>query len=145
MQKTPLYYEDVKIGDEALALTVPRLSRTQIVRYAGASGDFNPIHHDEKFSIRAGNETVFAHGMLSMGLMGKMLTDWVGDGNLRHFRVRFLNRVWPLDTVTYKAVVTDKKAENGEALISADIYAENQNGVRTIEGSMRAALPTRPT
>jgi acyl dehydratase len=143
MQKTPLYYEDVNVGDEAPTFTVPRLSRTQIVRYAGASGDFNPIHHDEKFSIRAGNETVFAHGMLSMGLMGKMLTDWVGDGNLRNFRVRFVNRVWPMDTVTYKAVVTEKKEENGECLITADIYAENQYGIRTIEGSMRAALPRK--
>jgi acyl dehydratase len=143
MQTTPLYYDDVHIGDEAPVLTVPRLSRTQIVRYAGASGDFNPIHHDEKFSVRAGNETVFAHGMLSMGLMGKMLTDWVGDGNLRNFRVRFVNRVWPMDTVVYKAVVTDKREENGECLISADIYAENHHGSRTIEGSMRAALPKR--
>jgi acyl dehydratase len=143
MQKTPLYYDDVQIGDEAPVWSVPRLSRTQIVRYAGASGDFNPIHHDEKFSVRAGNETVFAHGMLSMGLMGKMLTDWVGDGNLRNFRVRFVNRVWPTDTVAYKAVVTDKQEEHGEYVISADIYAENQYGIRTIEGSMRAALPKR--
>jgi acyl dehydratase len=143
MQTTPLYYDDVQIGDEAPVWTVPRLSRTQIVRYAGASGDFNPIHHDEKFSVRAGNETVFAHGMLSMGLMGKMLTDWVGDGNLRNFRVRFVNRVWPMDTVAYKAVVTDKQEEHGEYIISADVYAENQYGARTIEGSMRAALPKR--
>jgi len=143
MQQTPLYYDDVQIGDEAPVWTVPRLSRTQIVRYAGASGDFNPIHHDEKFSVRAGNETVFAHGMLSMGLMGKMLTDWVGDGNLRNFRVRFVNRVWPVDTVAYKAVVTDKQEEHGEYMIGADIYAENQYGTRTIEGSMRAALPKR--
>lgn len=143
MQETTLYYDDVNIGDEAPQYTVPRLSRTQVVRYAGASGDFNPIHHDEKFSIRAGNETVFAHGMLSMGLMGKMVTDWVGDANLRNFRVRFVNRVWPMDTVVYKAIVTDKGEDNGEFVISADIYAENQNGVRTIEGSMRAALPRR--
>jgi acyl dehydratase len=143
MQTTPLYYDEVQIGDEAPVWTVPRLSRTQIVRYAGASGDFNPIHHDEKFSVRAGNETVFAHGMLSMGLMGKMLTDWVGDGNLRNFRVRFVNRVWPMDTVAYKAVVTDKQEEHGEYIISADVYAENQYGARTIEGSMRAALPKR--
>jgi acyl dehydratase len=81
--------------------------------------------------------------MLSMGLMGKMLTDWVGDGNLRHFRVRFVNRLWPTDTVAYKAVVTDKQEENGEYIISADLYAENQHGTRTIEGSMRAALPKR--
>ncbi len=143
MSHTPVYYDDVNIGDEAPELTVPRLSRTQIVRYAGASGDFNPIHHDEKFSVRAGNETVFAHGMLSMGLMGKMVTDWVGTGNLRNFRVRFVSRVWPTDTVTYKGVVTDKTEENGEHLISADLYAENQHGVRTVEGSMRAALPAR--
>ncbi len=143
MQKEPLYYDDVTIGDEAPAYTVPRLTRTQIVCYAGASGDFNPIHHDEKFSIRSGNETVFAHGMLSMGLMGKMLTDWLGDGHLRMFRVRFMNRVWPMDTVTYRAVVTDKSEENGEYLISADIYAENQHGVRTVEGAIRAALPKR--
>ena len=143
MRTETLYYDDVNIGDEAPMFTVARLSRTQIVRYAGASGDFNPIHHDETFSIRAGNETVFAHGMLSMGLMGKMLTDWVGDGNLRNFRVRFVNRVWPTDTVRYQAVVTDKSEANGEYLIYADIYAENQHGVRTVEGSIRAVLPKR--
>ena len=143
MQKEPLYYDDINIGDESPVFTVPNLSRTHIARYAGASGDFNPIHHDEKFSIRAGNETVFAHGMLSMGLMGKMLTDWVGDGNLRNFRLRFINRVWPTDTVHYRAVVTDKQEENGECVIAADIYAENQHGVHTVDGSMRAALQRR--
>src|SRR5574338_1681476 len=84
---------------------VENLTRTQIVQYAGASGNFNPIHHDEMFATRAaGYPSVFAHGMLTMGLTGRLLTDWLGDGVLREFGVRFVKQVFPGDTLTARGV-----------------------------------------
>ena len=79
---------------------VEDLTRTDLVRYAGASGDFNPIHHDENFARAAGNPTVFGHGMLTAGLVARCITDFVGAGNLRRYKVRFATRVWPGDTIT---------------------------------------------
>ena len=72
-------------------LLVDDLTRTQIVQYAGASGDYNPLHTDEKFATEvAGYPGVFAHGMLTMGMTGRMLTDWFGDGRLTKYGVRFV-------------------------------------------------------
>ena len=90
----------LKIGDTHTERVVDNLTRTQIVQYAGASGDYNPIHTDEIYTTQvAGYPSVFAHGMLTMGLTGKMLTNYVGDGRLTKFGVRFTNQVWPGDTL----------------------------------------------
>ena len=105
MSNPKLAFEDLSVGKEQQAVLVEDLSRTQIVQYAGASGDFNPIHHDEVFAKQAGYPSVFAHGMLTMGLTGTLLTDWLGDGVLRSFGVRFVRQVWPGDTLTGKATV----------------------------------------
>ena len=87
---------ELKEGDEHLEQVVENLSRTQIVMYAGASGDYNPLHSDEVFTTKAaGYPSVFAHGMLSMGLTGRMLTNYVGDGRLTKYGVRFVAQVWP--------------------------------------------------
>ena len=83
---------------------VEDLKRRQIVQYAGASGDYNPLHTDEVFTTQvAGYPSVFAHGMLSMGLTGTMLTNYVGDGALKKYGVRFTSQVWPGDTLTSTA------------------------------------------
>ena len=98
--------DEISVGDEREQQVVENLTRTQIVQYAGASGDFNPIHHDETFATKAaGYPSVFAHGMLSMGLTGKLLTDWLGDGVLRSYGVRFVRQVWPGDTLTARGTV----------------------------------------
>lgn len=76
------------------------VSRTDLVRYAGASGDFNPLHHDETFARAAGLPGVMAHGMFSAGLLGSFLIAWVGERPIRRFRVRFLSPVWPGDTLS---------------------------------------------
>ena len=97
---------ELSLGAKCEAVLVEELSRTQIVQYAGASGDFNPIHHDETFATgQAGYPSVFAHGMLTMGLTGRLLTDWLGDGVLEDFGVRFVSQVWPGDTLTAVATV----------------------------------------
>ena len=87
---------EIKVGDTYSEKIVEDLKRTQIVQYAGASGDYNPLHSDDKFTKEiAGYPGVFAHGMLSMGMTGKMLTNFVGDGTLKKYGVRFTNQVWP--------------------------------------------------
>ena len=95
------------VGDATELVLVDDLTRTQIVQYAGASGDYNPLHTDEVFAKEvAGYPTVFAHGMLTMGMTGRVLTDWVGDGRLLSYGVRFVKQVWPGDTLTARAEVT---------------------------------------
>ena len=95
----------LKVGDTHEEQIVNNLTRTQLVQYAGASGDYNPVHTDEVFTTKvAGYPSVFAHGMLSMGMTGKMLTNYVGDGRLTKYGVRFTRQVWPGDTLTVHAV-----------------------------------------
>src|SRR3954467_15186361 len=99
----------LSVGATREALAVEDLTRTQLVMYAGASGDYNPLHTDEVFATQvAGFPGVFAHGMLTMALTGTALTDWVGDGRLRTFGVRFRGQVWPGDplatTITVRAL-----------------------------------------
>ena len=129
----------LKVGDTREAVLVENLSRTQIVMYAGASGDFNPIHHDETFATKAaGYPSVFAHGMLTMGMTGRLLTDWLGDGVLREYGVRFVKQVWPGDSLTAKATVT---AIGGDGTVEIEVVTTNQNGESVVAGSARALLP----
>jgi acyl dehydratase len=142
-ERARLYFEDVTEGDAIPPVVVENLTRTDLVRYAGASGDFNPIHHDQTFAEMAGNPTVFAHGMLNAGFVSRCLTDYVGRENLRRFKVRFATRVWPGDTITCKGTVTRKLEEGGEKVIEGELVALNQKGETAISGSFRAALPSR--
>lgn len=143
MERKALYFEDVKEGDEAPPVVMPHITRTQIVRYAGASGDFNPIHHDELYAIRAGNDRVFAMGMMTAGFVSHMITDWVGNRNLRKYRVRFATRIWPGDTVTCRGKITRKYQQGGKNYIEADVFAENQRGEKAVIGAILAELPGR--
>ena len=109
MGETVLYFEDVAEGDEA-PVRSHTLSRTDLVMYAGASGDFNPMHHDEVQAQSAGLPSVFGHGMFTMGMLGKALTDYVGVGNLRVYKVRFTKQTWPGETLSTKITVKKKYA-----------------------------------
>jgi acyl dehydratase len=129
------------VGDEYETVVVDNLTRTQIVQYAGASGDFNPLHTDEVFATQvAGYPTVFAHGMLSMAMTGRMLTDYVGDGRLERFGVRFVNQVWPGDTLTAKATVEAIREEDGKPLVDLKVSTRNQDGNEVVSGSATARL-----
>ena len=141
--RTRLYFDDVKEGDQLRPVVVENLTRTDLVRYAGASGDFNPIHHDQTFAEAAGNPTVFAHGMLNAGFVSKCVTDYVGRENLRKFKVRFATRVWPGDTITCTGTVTRKYEDGGRRFIEGDLVALNQKGDTAIRGSFKAELPSR--
>ncbi len=131
----------LKVGDTHEEQVVDNLTRTQIVQYAGASGDYNPIHSDEVYSTKvAGYPSVFAHGMLSMGMTGMMLTNYVGDGRLTKFGVRFTRQVWPGDTLTSKATVEAIREEGGEHFVDLAVSTVNQEGVEVVSGHATARL-----
>ena len=142
-ERKRIFFEDVREGAEVPPFVVERLGRMDLVRYAGASGDFNPIHTDEEFARAAGNPTVFGHGMLTAAFVGKCVTDFVGHENLRRFKVRFATRVWPGDTITCKGRVTKKYEQDHEKRIDGEVVAINQKGEIAVSGTFSAALPSR--
>jgi acyl dehydratase len=143
MPATKRYWDDVKEGEAIPEVRVEKLTRTDFVRYAGASGDFNPIHHDQTFAEASGNPTVFAMGMLNAGILSRVVTAFVGRPAVRRFRVRFATRAWPGDDVICSGKVTRTFEEGGEARIEGDVVAVNQKGETLITGSFVAALPRR--
>ena len=107
----------LQVGDTKELLLVDDLTRTQIVMYTGASGDYNPLHSDEKFAREvAGYPGIFAHGMLSMGMTGRIVTDWFDVGRVTKYGVRFVRQVWPGDTLTATATVDAVREEDGVPL-----------------------------
>jgi len=132
---------ELKVGDTHEEEVVKNLSRTQIVQYAGASGDYNPVHTDATFTTElTGYPSVFAHGMLSMGVTGKMLTNWVGDGRLTKYGVRFTSQVWPGDTLVAKATVTEIREEDGQQLVDLEVSTTNEEGIEVVKGSATARI-----
>jgi acyl dehydratase len=130
------------VGDEHTEVVVDDLTRTQIVQYSGASGDYNPLHSDEIFATQvAGFPGIFAHGMLTMGLTGKMVTNYVGDGRLRSFGGRFRAQVWPGDTLTARAEVVDVRSDDdGAGVVELRITTTNQDGVDVFTGEATATI-----
>lgn len=132
---------EVAVGDQHSSVVVEDLTRTQIVQYAGASGDYNPLHSDEPFAREvAGYPGVFAHGMLTMGLTGRLLTDWVGDGRLLEFGARFTAQVWPGDTLTATATVQEIAERNGQPVARIEFVTTNQDGAPVVTGTALARL-----
>ena len=132
---------ELKIGDTFEEEVCRNLSRTQIVQYAGASGDYNPLHSDEIFTTQiAKYPSVFAHGMLSMGMTGKMLTNYVGDGRLKSYGVRFTSQVFPGATLTASATITDIREEDGEQIADIAVSTKDEAGTEVIKGQASARL-----
>ena len=132
---------DLKVGDSYEEVVVHNLTRTQLVMYSGASGDYNPLHSDEIFATKvAGYPTVFAHGMLSMGLTGKMLTNYVGDGRLTKYGVRFSSQVWPGDTLTARAKIQAIRQEDGDRVVDLEVTTVNQDETVVAQGSASARI-----
>jgi acyl dehydratase len=130
-----------KVGDSHTEVVLDNISRTRIVMYAGASGDYNPLHSDEVYVTQvAGYPTVFAHGMLSMGATGRVLTDWVGDGRLTNYGVRFLNQVWPGDTLTATATIEAIREEGGEHFADFSVSTMNQDDKPVVTGTATARI-----
>jgi acyl dehydratase len=143
MKYARVYFEDVKVGDELPPLVKGPIQQIQLTRYAGASGDFNPIHQDEEFARAAGMGGVFAHGMLSMGFVAQAVTDWAGAGRVRKIGVRFASLVRLKDTVTCRGRVVTTSSKDGANLVELDVWAENQKGEKVVTGKATVALPAR--
>jgi acyl dehydratase len=141
MAEQKLFYEDVDKGDEAPERS-HELTRTDLVTYAGASGDFNPMHHDEVKAQESGLPSVFGHGMFTAGMLASALTDYVGVGNLKSYRVRFTKQTWPGEVLTTKVRIASKYEEHGERLVDLECEVVNQEGEAKISGTAIAALPT---
>ena len=128
---------NLKAGDTYTECLVEDLSRTQIVMYAGASGDYNPVHTDEKFTKEvAGYPSVFAHGMMTMGMTGRMITNYVGDGRLTKYGVRFTSQVWPGDSLNSTATVVDVT----DGIVNLNIETTNQDGAVVLSGYAAARV-----
>ena len=138
-----IYFEDVQVGDEIPRLVTAPVTHLQLVRYAGASGDFNPLHTDPKIGEMIGTGGIIAHGMLIMGFVGQMLSDYVGPQALRKFGVRFKGMTHLEDEITCTGTISEKYEENGEGRIAGKVQATDQNGDVKIVGTFVAALPRR--
>jgi acyl dehydratase len=147
-----LNYNDIDIGSEMPAYTSEPITRTHLVRYAGASGDFNPLHHDQTFIKMIGMKNVIAHGMLIMGIVGEAITSWIGNRHLRKFNAKFLSMTEPVDwddventkdraTIIVRAKVVKKFEENGEKRFQCDIIAQDALGSKKLSGFFIATLP----
>lgn len=140
---TKLYYEDVQLGDAIPKLVKSPVSHLQLVRYAGASGDFNPLHTDPKIGESIGIGGIIAHGMLIMGFVGQMLSDYVGPTALRKFDVRFKGMTRLNDQITCTGTITEKYEADGEARIAGKVQAVDQNGDVKVTGTFVATLSRR--
>jgi acyl dehydratase len=131
----PLKASQVKVGDTFEDVLVTDLKRTQLVMYSGTSGDYNPLHSDDLYCREsAGYPGVFAHGMLTMGMTGRIVTDRFGAENVKKYGVRFTNQVWPGDDLKAKAVVDAVRQEGGDTLVDMTITTTNQKGDVVLSG-----------
>ncbi|GHO93573.1 MaoC family dehydratase [Reticulibacter mediterranei] len=136
-----LYFEDVQVGDALPQLVKEPMTHLRLVRYAGASGDFNPLHTDPKVGEEIGTGGIIAHGMLIMGFVGQLVSDYVGPEALRKFGVRFKGMTHLDDVITCAGTVTEKYEADGEARIAGKVQAVDQNGDVKVAGTFVAALP----
>ena len=134
-------FDSVAVGDGLPPLMLPPLSRTTLALYAGASGDHNPIHIDIDFARQAGAPDVFAHGMLSMAWLGRMLTGWTAQQNLREFGIRFSAITQVGERITCSGRVTEKLERDGERLVRVEVQTTNDAGEVKLVGDALIALP----
>jgi len=125
---------DLTVGASRAPFVDKPLTITDFVRYQGASGDMNPIHHDSSFAAKAGYPTPFAVGMLQAGVLGTYATDWLGADNVRSFRVQFREQAWPGDVLTYSGTITAVRDEAGERLVDVELACTRQTGGIHLKG-----------
>ena len=140
MSERTLFFDEVSDGDTAPEFE-HTLTRTDWVMYAGASGDFNPMHTDEVKAQEAGLPSVFGHGMFTAGLLGKAITDYVGVGNLRTYKIRFTKQTWPGEVLTTRVGVLRKYIDGSEHRIDLECSVTNQDGEAKLTAVAVAALP----
>jgi len=134
-----LFLRDVSVGDPMPTLVKEPVSKVQLVRYAGASGDFNPLHTDPEIGKAVGIGGQIAHGMLIMGFVGQAITNWVPKKCLKSFFIRFAGMTRPDDVITVTGKVVDKREDSGR--IRCEVAARNQKDELIVAGQFEAELP----
>jgi acyl dehydratase len=123
-----------------LRVTTPPVTRTQIVRFAGAAGDFNPMHHDERFALAAGQPSVFAMGQLQAAILAAAVGDWLGRENVVAYGVRFREKVWPGDAL----VLTGTVVEERDGMLRCELQAARQADAVVVLSGWARARAVRP-
>jgi acyl dehydratase len=138
-----LYYEDLLLDAEVTPL-VKQPTTTQLVMWAGASGDYNPIHYDKDYALKRGLPGVVVHGQLAGCFLGQMLTDWLGErGSLKTLSLTYKGMNFPGENFTCKGTVSKKYIEDNQHFIALKIWAENSSGERTVSGTAVVTLPAK--
>lgn len=140
MTMTKLSYDDVQVGDELPALELAPVNRATLALFGGASGDHNPIHIDMDFARASGMPDVFAHGMLGMARLGRLVTGWAPQSQLRQFNARFLGITHLGNAIRCTGRVTEKLEHNGENCVRVEVSSANQFGQAKIVGAALIAL-----
>ncbi|MBE9514786.1 MAG: hypothetical protein IMY79_01445 [Chloroflexi bacterium] len=147
-------YEDVEVGTDVTPLAKIATSR-MLVQWAGASGDFNPLHYEDDFARATGVGTPIVHGALKRAWLGQLMTDWIGkEGRLKKLSCQYRGMDYPRkmkaidephdgETWWCKGKVTKKYEDDGEHLVECEIWVENGKGDKTTPGSALVVLPTR--
>ncbi len=138
-----VYYEDIAVGSEVPAV-VKYPTTMQLVKYAGASGDYYQIHYDKDFALSNGLPGVIVHGWLTLSFLGQMLTDWLGEGG----RLLKLNGSYRGMNLVHEEIfcygkVTKKYVEGDRNCARVEIWAENPRGEKTVTGAAVVAAPSR--
>jgi acyl dehydratase len=138
-----LYWDDVEVGTEVTPL-VKKPDTQQLVRWAGASGDFYQIHYDKEFALGNNLPGLIVHGALKSAWLGQLLSDWVGEGGtIKNYGCSYRGMDVPGDTLTCKGTVTKKYTEGDENLVDCEIWLENGEGKKTTPGTGVVALPLK--
>jgi len=152
--KKQLYFEDVKVGDEVTPVAKVASSR-MLVQWAGASGDYNPLHYEDDFAKAMWVNSPIVHGQLKRAWLGHLVTNWIGDeGAVKLLSCQFRKMDYPRkmktmhepkdgETWQCKGVVKAKRVENGENLVDCEIWVENGKGEKTTPGSATVVLPSK--
>lgn len=134
-------FNGLHVGDSLPSFTKDPITKVQLVRYAGASGDFNPLHTDDGVAQKGGLNGVIAQGVLIMGFMGQAISGWVKTHDLKRFKVRFIGMTYPGDVITVKAVMKEKKKTEEGLFVLCDTLAEDQNGETKVSGQFEIMQP----
>jgi len=137
------YFEDVEVGQEIPPLEEDPTTQ-QLVRYAGASGDFYQIHYDKDFAMANGLPGVILHGALKNAFLGHLMTDFAGEhGTLKKLAVQYRGMDRPGSKIVCRGKITAKRVVNGDHLVDCEIWVENAKGEKTTPGTATVALPSR--
>jgi len=137
-----LCFENVAEGGEITSL-VKQPTTTQLVMWAGASGDYNPIHYDKDYALKHGLPGVIVHGQLAGCFLGQMLTDWIGEGgSLKKLSLSYKGMNFPGEALTCKGTITKKYIDENQHLVALKIWVENPRGEKTLSGTAVVSLPS---